>query len=189
MDADWDEITRITIPPLGGPQRLPAPATAVAFDDQQELLWIGNDAGRLTSFHGAELQRYCSLKAHVKEGPIRQLLLHERGIISLAPKGLHLTSRRGMTQWHITHPQMIDLKCMTFIQPGQLLVAGIQEMMLIIDLEKGAVISRSPSPGELHNSPQESPCLCRHRRWICPHSQSTGVRTPEILEGPCYGDQ
>ena len=159
MEADWDEITRIAVPPSGGLQGLSGPATAIAFDDQQELLWVGNDQGRVTSFHGPELQRYSSVKAHAQEGPVKQLLLHERGVISLASRSLHLTSRRGLTQWHITHPQMTDLKCMTFIQPGQLLLAGAQSVMLVVDAEKGEVVSEVQSLAN-YTILKKSRCVC-----------------------------
>jgi len=52
MEADWDEITRIGVPSVpSGPGVLPqpSPATAVAFDDSQELLWIGTDQVSLST--------------------------------------------------------------------------------------------------------------------------------------------
>jgi PAB-dependent poly(A)-specific ribonuclease subunit 2 len=42
MEADWDEIARIAVP-SSGPLAMSNPATAVAFDDTQELLWVGTD--------------------------------------------------------------------------------------------------------------------------------------------------
>lgn len=45
MEADWDEITRIAVP-SAGLHAIPAPASSIAFDDLQELLWVGNDQVR-----------------------------------------------------------------------------------------------------------------------------------------------
>lgn len=42
MEADWDEISRMVVPP-SGLHMLPTPASTIAFDDSQELLWVGND--------------------------------------------------------------------------------------------------------------------------------------------------
>lgn len=42
MEADWDELSRIAMPPPNA-HGMPTVATATAFDDMMELLWIGNE--------------------------------------------------------------------------------------------------------------------------------------------------
>lgn len=42
MEADWDQLARTSVP-LSGPLALTSPATALAFDDSRELLWVGTD--------------------------------------------------------------------------------------------------------------------------------------------------
>ena len=159
MDADWDEITRITAPPPGV-HALPTPATTVIFDDAQELVWVGSDHGKVVSFYGPELQRYTSVKAHIKEGPVRQLLIHERGVLSVASKSVHLISRKGLTQWHISHPGMVDLRCMSITaDQNQILVAGCQSSMFLIDIDKGQVVEELP--GEANYT------MMKRSRYIC----------------------
>ena len=48
MEADWDELSRIPVPPPSLPL-LPTAATTIAFDDVQELLWVGNEYVRSVS--------------------------------------------------------------------------------------------------------------------------------------------
>ncbi|KAK4943503.1 poly(A)-specific ribonuclease [Elasticomyces elasticus] len=141
MEADWDEITRIAVP-SSGLHAIPTPASALAFDDLQELLWVGNDQGRVTSFYGLELQRYVSVKAHLGEGPVKQLLVHEKGIVSISTSSVHFVTRRGLTQWHLSHRLMTDLRCMAFTSTNNLIiVAGCQSTFFIIDVDKGQIVS------------------------------------------------
>lgn len=58
--------------------------------------------GRVTSFYGTELQRYTSFKAHASsDGPVRQILVNEKGIVALGSKDVHMAIRRGPPIWHI----------------------------------------------------------------------------------------
>lgn len=55
MEADWDEVSQVAVPPPG-PHLLPTNATTMAFDDSQELLWVGNEfVSRLLSCDYAAL--------------------------------------------------------------------------------------------------------------------------------------
>lgn len=53
MEADWEEVSRAAVP-VPGPHMLPTVASTIAFDDEQELLWTGNEYVSLPVF-GDEL--------------------------------------------------------------------------------------------------------------------------------------
>ncbi|KAJ5619859.1 hypothetical protein N7510_003843 [Penicillium lagena] len=146
MEADWDELARIAVPPPSS-HAMPTIATTVAFDDVMELLWTGNEYGRITSFNGPDLQRYTSVRAHpVSDGAVRQILFHERGVISISSKSVHMITRRGLTQWHLTNDEMLDLRCMSFTaQTNRILVAGCQRVMFTVDIDKGVIVDRLPT--------------------------------------------
>jgi PAB-dependent poly(A)-specific ribonuclease subunit 2 len=58
----------------------------------------------VASFYGPELLKYTSFRAHpAGEGQVRQLLFHDKGVLSVAPRGLHMALRRGLPRWHITY--------------------------------------------------------------------------------------
>ena len=68
-----------------------------------QVLYLIRWKGCLSSYYGAELQRYTALRAHApQEGVISQILVHEQGAISVASQSIHLCSRRGLTRWHIS---------------------------------------------------------------------------------------
>ncbi len=89
------------LPPPGPQAAVYTLPTTLAFDTSQELLWIGNEFGRVSSFYGTELQRYTSFRGG--QGPVRQVLFHEKGVIALLPSSVHLAMRRGSVIWHITY--------------------------------------------------------------------------------------
>ncbi|KAF4595528.1 PAB-dependent poly(A)-specific ribonuclease subunit PAN2 [Ophiocordyceps camponoti-floridani] len=161
MDGDWDEVSRIPFP-SSGVHAMPTPVTTMTFDTSQELLWTGNDYGRVMSFLGTEQQRYTSFKAHQAiDGPVRQILVNDKGVIALGSRDIHMALRRGPPIWHIRHDEMSELRCMTFTSKGasEILVAGLQNKMLVIDINKGEVIEQLHS--EYHYT------AMKRGRYIC----------------------
>ncbi|RDW85660.1 PAB-dependent poly(A)-specific ribonuclease subunit PAN2 [Coleophoma crateriformis] len=170
MDADWEEVARLALPPPGL-NALQTPVKTTAFDTHQELLWTGNEYGRVTSFYGTELQRYTSFKAG--EGPVRQLLFHDKGIVALTPRAVHMSMRRGPPLWHIAHEEMKDLQCMSYTSKGtsEILVAGIQDVMFVIDVNKGTITK------QIHTS--DHYMKMQRSRYIC---GATKTGTVNILD-------
>ncbi|KAH8427624.1 poly(A)-specific ribonuclease [Aspergillus melleus] len=175
MESDWDELSRIPVPPPS-PHALPSVATTVAFDDVMELLWVGNEYGRITSFYGPELQRYTSVRAHpVSEGSVRQILFHDRGVISLSSKSVHMITRRGLTQWHVAHEEMIDLRCMSFTaQLNRIIVAGCQGAMFTIDIDKGIIIDKLPT--------EYNYTMMKKSRYLCAATDTGSVNALSLSD-------
>ncbi|GAM89839.1 hypothetical protein ANO11243_078780 [Dothideomycetidae sp. 11243] len=148
MEADWDEVARCLLAPPTL-NALHTVATAIAFDNSQELLWTGNEYGRVLSYYGSELQKYTSWRGHPQpEGAVKQLLCCEKGIISISANSVHLATKRGMTLWHLSVADMVDLRCMCFTtkESTEILVAG-QQLLFKIDVETGAIIDKLPAEG------------------------------------------
>jgi PAB-dependent poly(A)-specific ribonuclease subunit 2 len=73
-------------------------------------MWAGSALGRVSSFYGTDLTRYTSFKAG--DGEIKQLLMHDRGVIALSARSVHMALRRGPPIWHIqygpNHPMILS---------------------------------------------------------------------------------
>ncbi|KKA29873.1 hypothetical protein TD95_004947 [Thielaviopsis punctulata] len=141
MDADWDEVSRIPFP-LGA-NGIPNVLTCMIFDTTSELLWTGYSNGRVTSFLGSELRRYSSYLIHPNpDGPVRQILANDKGILSLGSKTLHFAQRGGLPIWNLRHETMKDLQCMSYTSKGtfEVLLAGLQNIMLVVDTVRGEVV-------------------------------------------------
>ncbi|KAG6034725.1 poly(A)-specific ribonuclease [Claviceps citrina] len=189
MDGDWDEVSRIPFPPPGV-HALATPVTTMTFDNSQELIWTGNDYGRVTSFLSTELQRYTSFKAHsAADGPVRQILVNEKGVIALGSKDVHMALRRGPPMWHMRHDDMKDLRCMSFTSKGttEIVVAGLQDTMLVIDLHKSEVVKQvrlyiampqlltTPLTQGLQVATEHQYSIMKRGRYICAATKSGTV--------------
>jgi len=60
----------------------------------------------VVSFYGRDLQRYTAFKIHPPaEGPVRQFLFHDKGVIVLGTRSVHMAMRRGPALWNIRYEQ------------------------------------------------------------------------------------
>lgn len=86
-------------------------------------------------------------RASAPNAPVKQFLFCDRGVLSVSHESVHLATRRGLTIWHLTQSDMLNLTCMSFTGKGtdEIVVTGCQAQMYRIDVEKGT-ISETVSP-------------------------------------------
>lgn len=65
--------------------------------------------GRVTSHFGSGLHRYTSFRAHLN--PVRQILVSDKGVISLCSNSVKLTNRRGLIKWALRY---VIISCQSF---------------------------------------------------------------------------
>ncbi|ORE03413.1 hypothetical protein BCV72DRAFT_32113 [Rhizopus microsporus var. microsporus] len=96
MESQWTEVQNI----CDVNTSKVSPISALCWDPYHELLWVGNDSGRVVSYYGKGLQRYTSFKMH-SDQQVRQIRVTDRSIISLSPKSIQMRDRRGLVKWNI----------------------------------------------------------------------------------------
>ena len=86
-----------------------------------------------------------------------------------------MITRRGLTQWHLSHEEMVDLRCMSFTaQTNRIIVAGCQRVMFTIDIDKGTVVDRLYTE---HNY-----TIMRKSRYLCAGTDTGLVNALSLLD-------
>ncbi|XP_071541540.1 PAN2-PAN3 deadenylation complex catalytic subunit PAN2 isoform X1 [Panulirus ornatus] len=143
--------------------------SAVGADRKEELVWMGNSGGHVTSYLSTDLMKYTSFQVHVTE-EIRDLRSIDPGILALTPTSLNLRTRQGIPSFTHQSPQLENMQCM--LQLGgnfshRLLLGGHQSSMVEFDLTR-LEQTRCHQVGE-----QGCVILRDHPRFVC-HGDLTG---------------
>ncbi|KAK9240841.1 ubiquitin carboxyl-terminal hydrolase-domain-containing protein [Lipomyces kononenkoae] len=138
----WQELYTVATQPFGFVTAI----SALTFDTSQDLLWAGDLNGRIASLAGSSLRKYTSYVAH--KSPVQQILVNDRGVLSLDSDTLRMTQRRGILRFNLKDKtKMKDLTCMTYSSRGtsEVVVAGQNPGLLRVNVDRGSIINEVPS--------------------------------------------
>ncbi|XP_070565894.1 PAN2-PAN3 deadenylation complex catalytic subunit PAN2-like [Ptychodera flava] len=107
--------------------------TAVAFDLHEELLWMGNQGGHITSYLGLNMQKYTSFQVHASD-EIHQITTCEAGVLALTSDNLRCCTRQGIRLYDHRGENIHDMQCMLQTSPSTLLLGGHHDKLIEFDL-------------------------------------------------------
>uniref|UniRef100_A0A8C5MPZ2 PAN2-PAN3 deadenylation complex catalytic subunit PAN2 n=1 Tax=Leptobrachium leishanense TaxID=445787 RepID=A0A8C5MPZ2_9ANUR len=109
------------------------PLSAVHFDLNEELLWVGNHGGHATSFFSPTLERFSSFQIH-SSNDIRQIQSLPTGVMFLTKNALRCMTRGGITLFDYLMDENVDNHSMLLTDNSMLLMGGMQNNVIQMDM-------------------------------------------------------
>ncbi|TKS76690.1 PAB-dependent poly(A)-specific ribonuclease subunit PAN2 [Collichthys lucidus] len=109
------------------------PVTATHFDLQEEMLWMGNHRGHVTSFFGPTMGRHSSFQAHAADD-IRHIQSLETGVLFLSKSNLKCHTRGGLVMFDYPMEDGADMHSLLMTDNNTLLMGGLQNYAVEVDL-------------------------------------------------------
>ncbi|RVE70949.1 hypothetical protein OJAV_G00069460 [Oryzias javanicus] len=109
------------------------PVTATHFDNQEEMLWMGNHRGHATSFFGPTMGRHSSFQVHAADD-IRHIQSLETGVLFLSKSNLKCFTRGGLVMFDYPMEEGADMHSLLMTGNNTLLMGGLQNYVAEVDL-------------------------------------------------------
>ncbi|VDN60862.1 unnamed protein product [Dracunculus medinensis] len=108
--------------------------TFLAFDPFEELLWSGNNGGRVVSFYGGDLVKYTAFLS--AKADIRHITVTETLVLSLTEQKLRANRRQGIPIFSYSSENLVNGTCMHQHPdvPNTVLIGGHQQKLIQLDL-------------------------------------------------------
>uniref|UniRef100_A0A3B5Q226 PAN2-PAN3 deadenylation complex catalytic subunit PAN2 n=1 Tax=Xiphophorus maculatus TaxID=8083 RepID=A0A3B5Q226_XIPMA len=109
------------------------PVTATHFDLQEEMLWMGNHRGHVTSYFGPTMGRHSSFQVHATDD-IRHIQSLETGVLFLSKNNLKCYTRGGLVMFDYPMEEGADMHSLLMTDNNTLLMGGLQNYVVEVDL-------------------------------------------------------
>ncbi|XP_041478319.1 PAN2-PAN3 deadenylation complex catalytic subunit PAN2-like isoform X1 [Lytechinus variegatus] len=118
--------------------------STIMADTQEELVWVGNQGGHVTSYYGSQMQKYTSFQVH-PTNPIRDISTFPGGVLSLYSNGLRCNARQGMRVFDCKSDDFQNMQSMLVLSDTRLLLGGHQDRLVEVDLGSGVQTVTHPT--------------------------------------------
>ncbi|XP_050298405.1 PAN2-PAN3 deadenylation complex catalytic subunit PAN2 isoform X2 [Anthonomus grandis grandis] len=143
--------------------------SSLCFDKSEELLWMGNQGGHVTSYFSNTISKYTSFQIHANE-EVRQIVTSDEGLLALTASSLRYQIRRGIPVYTHTSSNMADMQSMLQVSPSRLLMGGHGDKIVDFNLD----ICKEAQVVTVQDG--ASVMLRPHARFVCCGSPSGSVQ-------------